>query len=530
MSADELYPLEEDSGKRGQRSELHRFKNFWKLCLASVETSYPNLTLRFILNNLGSFFAAKHCYLITINTRGNFSYLGAPSANAETANNYDDHVCKKTIFTVLNQKRTVLNNCQQCQYQKDTKNCKQTSHKINSILCSPIEFNHGIRHILYLDKTKDEGQFQSCDIKAINVVTKLIASQTNELIINIDKLRTKSNSQLGQRLRQEYDFNGIVGHDPRIIELLDLIVKVKDVDVPILIEGESGTGKELIVRAIHYNSKRKNEPLICVNCGAIPENLLESEFFGYEKGAFTGATNHKLGHIAAAGNGAIFLDEIDELNLNLQVKLLRVIQWGEFTPIGSTKPQKMSARFIAASKCQLKDLVKKNKFRDDLFYRLNVLRLCVPPLRERTEDIPVLCTHLLNNYCKMIGKKELAITPRALNALMSYDYPGNVRELENILQGAAILSEGDFIDLEQLPFDFQQTMSIKSGSQNISEIDFKEAKRRVIEDFEKKYLCSKLEDSKGIILRAAKKAGMYEANFRRKMKKYGILTKAIQQN
>jgi DNA-binding NtrC family response regulator len=332
-------------------------------------------------------------------------------------------------------------------------------------------------------------------------------------------------SQLEQRLRQECDFSVIIGHDPQIVSILDLIHKLKDVDAPVLIEGESGVGKELVGRAIHYNSKRNKEPLIFINCGAIPDTLLESEFFGHEKGAFTGAITQKIGCIKAAGNGTIFLDEIDDLCFNLQVKLLHVLQSNEFTPVGSTKSQQTTARFIAASKQNLKELVDRGKFRDDLYYRLNVLNLYVPPLRQRKADIPALGEYFLEKHCPKMGKKKLAITSQALNALMNYDYPGNIRELENILRRAIVLCDCDFIDVEHLPFDIQKTK--ETTPLNIFSNTFVKAKQQVIENFEREYLIQQLKDSGGVIRKAAKKAGMYEANFRRKMKKYGIAAKDI---
>ena len=328
-----------------------------------------------------------------------------------------------------------------------------------------------------------------------------------------------------ERLRQECDFSVIIGHDHHIVGILELIQKIKDIDIPVLIEGESGVGKELVARAIHFNSKRNTERLIFVNCGAIPDNLLESEFFGHEKGAFTGATAQKIGCIKAAGNGTIILDEIDDLCLNLQVKLLHVLQSSEFTPVGSTKSQQTTARFIAVSKHNLKDLVNMGRFRDDLYYRLNVLRLYVPPLRQRKGDISVLSEYFLEKHCQKIGKKKLAITPCALNALMDYDYPGNVRELENILRRAIVLCDGVFIDVEHLPFDIQEPKGIIPS--NIFADTFTKAKQKLIENFEKDYLIQQLKDAQGVIRKAAKKAGMYEANFRRKMKKHGIAAKDI---
>lgn len=313
----------------------------------------------------------------------------------------------------------------------------------------------------------------------------------------------------------------IIGQDQSILSILNLIEKIKDVDAPVLIEGESGVGKELIARVVHYNSIRKDEPFIMVNCGAIPDNLLESEFFGHEKGAFTGATSRKMGYIKAAANGTVFLDEVDDLPPQLQVKLLHVLQSGEFSPVGSSKSQMANARFTAASKHPLKDLVKSGRFRDDLFYRLNVLRIDIPPLRNRKIDIPLLCDYFLETQGRKLQKKKYTLTPSALDALINYDFPGNVRELENILRRAIVFCEGDSVELEHLSFDVQE-YAVSIDPAEIYNDNFPNAKRKVVEDFEKKYLEKKLEQCHGVVLKAAKDAGMYETNFREKMKKYGI--------
>ncbi|MGH7449856.1 MAG: sigma-54 interaction domain-containing protein [bacterium] len=318
-----------------------------------------------------------------------------------------------------------------------------------------------------------------------------------------------------------------MGHDPKIIELLELVVKIKDADLPVLIEGESGTGKELVARALHFISKRREFPLIDVNCGAIPENLMETEFFGYEKGAFTGAVNSKMGKFEAASHGTLFLDEIEEMSLDLQVKLLRVIQWGEFTPVGGVKPKKTEARIIAASNRDLRRLVQEGKFRHDLFYRLNVLRLEVPPLRERRQDIPVLCQHFLKRDGAKFGFPEVKISDSALRALASYDFPGNVRELENLIIRAILIANGETIQIHHFPVEISSKNSNGDLSEDVFEWPFAKAKERVVSAFEMQYVTHKLREYHGVVLQAAKSAGMFEANFRRKMEKYGIVSERV---
>lgn len=324
-------------------------------------------------------------------------------------------------------------------------------------------------------------------------------------------------------LRGGHSFDAIIGHDPKLIELLDLIVKIKDADLPVLIEGESGTGKELVARALHFNSRRKEFPLLNVNCGAIPESLMESEFFGYEKGAFTGAVSRKTGKFEAAGKGTMFLDEIDELSFDLQVKLLRVIQWGEFTPVGGVKPKKTEARVLAASNRNLSKLVHEGKFRHDLFYRLNVLLLEIPPLRERRRDIPVLCQHFLKLHGPELGYAEVNISCSALHALTLYDFPGNVRELENLIKRAILFANGETIEVHHLPIGIHSKNSNGVSPEGIWNWPFAKAKNKTVCDFEMQYIISKLKECHGVVLQAATSAGMYEANFRRKMQKHGII-------
>ncbi len=346
------------------------------------------------------------------------------------------------------------------------------------------------------------------------------------LLTDHNKLHFSNNNfDLENCLRSCYCFDTIIGRDPKLIELLDLIVKIKDADLPVLIEGESGTGKELVARALHFNSnKRKEFPLLNVNCGAIPENLMESEFFGYEKGAFTGAVGRKTGKFEAAGNGTIFLDEIDELSLHLQVKLLRVIQWGEFTPVGGVNPKKTEARIIAATNCNLEQLVQQGKFRHDLFYRLNVLRLEPPPLRQRRQDIPVLCQHFLRLHAPKLGFSEVKISDSALCKLSHYDFPGNIRELENLIIRAILFANGETIQSHHFPLAIHSQNSNGHSSEDILDWPFAQAKDKVVSDFEKQYLIHQLNVRHGVVLQAATSAGMYEANFRRKMKKYGIIS------
>ncbi|NIQ16580.1 MAG: AAA family ATPase [Candidatus Dadabacteria bacterium] len=394
------------------------------------------------------------------------------------------------------------------------------------VLCVPILIDHGINTWLQLIKVKEYDHFYDHDIEFVIKVANILAPLLRKDVKDTEISNLSERALLEKSLREKYDFSNVIGHNNKMIELLDLVTKVMDVDVPVLIEGESGTGKELIARAIHYNSRRKKHLMISVNCGAIPENLLESEFFGHEKGAFTGASSKKIGQFEVANNGTIFLDEIGALNLTMQVKLLRVLQWNEFTPVGGILPKKVDVRVIAATNQKFSELVELKKFREDLYYRLNVLRLSLPPLRERKDDIPALCQYLIEKNCVKMGKTKMKISPDAMDTLMNYDFPGNVRELENIIQRAIILCESSEINYAHLPFEVKMNGK-KAQKINVRNETFKTAKQRVIEEFEKQYITKKLIENRGIILRAAKKSGMYEANFRAKMNQYGIVVDDI---
>jgi two-component system response regulator PilR (NtrC family) len=261
----------------------------------------------------------------------------------------------------------------------------------------------------------------------------------------------RENILLKSELKERYKFENFVGHNKKMVKVYDLIRQVSKISTNILVLGESGTGKEIVARAIHFNSNRLNKPFVTINCGAIPENLLESELFGHKKGAFTGAIDNKKGLFEEADGGTIFLDEVGELPLNIQVKLLRVIQEKEFKRVGDTKDKKVNVKIIAASNRNLEADIKNNKFREDLYYRLNVIKIDVPPLRERKDDIPLLVMHFIEKYNKELDKEIEGISDEAQQYLEYYDFPGNVRELENIIERAIALERSYFITKEVLP-------------------------------------------------------------------------------
>ncbi len=302
----------------------------------------------------------------------------------------------------------------------------------------------------------------------------------------------------------------LVGESDAIKKIIKQIEEVAPTDASVLITGESGTGKEVVARAIHFASPRRFEPLITVSCGALPEGLVESELFGYERGAFTGAFYKKKGKFEAANGGTLFLDEIGELNQKMQVDLLRVLQEKEIMRIGSNKVIKVDFRVISATNRDLREMVEEGTFREDLYYRLNVFNIHIPPLRERVEDIPLLAEHFVNQFRRRMGKDVEGITPQALNKLIKYPWPGNVRELENAIERAFVISKGKYITTEDLSFlDSNNAKFTTPPALSLSEI-------------EKQHILNVLKECDYNISKAAKILDIDRTTLYNKMKKYGI--------
>ncbi|MCB0394258.1 MAG: sigma-54-dependent Fis family transcriptional regulator [Bdellovibrionales bacterium] len=316
-----------------------------------------------------------------------------------------------------------------------------------------------------------------------------------------------------------------VGSSKKMREIFDLIYKLCKVDTTVLIRGENGTGKELVARAIHFNSHRKDHPFVAINCGAIPENLIESELFGHEKGSFTGATERKIGKFQLANNGTIFLDEIAELRPELQVKLLRVLQERTFVPIGSAREVKTTARIIAATNQNLEKQIEDHRFREDLFYRLNVMPIFLPPLRERREDIPQLVDHFMKNFEKQHGRKLTGIRPDALEILQNYPWPGNIRELENTIERAFIVETSETITKTSLPDNIQKAGSSPMPSDLKASYSGPLNYETFKEEMEKDFIIQALKVNKGRINKTVAYANIPKNTLLRKIKKYGINVK-----
>jgi transcriptional regulator with GAF, ATPase, and Fis domain len=326
---------------------------------------------------------------------------------------------------------------------------------IRSLICVPILLAKGFTGAIYLDDLRELKRFSSSTTWLIQLAKELIDPLNLLVETRLRGLELKQTRQdvnaLIKQLRQNYDFGNIVARSPSMTQILRQTIQVAKTNVPVLLQGETGVGKELIARAIHYNSPRVTHPFVTIHCSALPPSLLESELFGHEKGAFTGAIQMRKGRLEVAENGTVFLDEISELSLELQAKLLRVLQFGELQRVGSDQTHRIDVRFVTASNKPLEDLVQQGRFREDLLYRLNVVTLTLPPLRERREDIPLLIEHFLQKFSEDLGRK-LELQGAAREWLLHYDYPGNVRELENLILRGAILSEYGKIGIEHLVF------------------------------------------------------------------------------
>jgi DNA-binding NtrC family response regulator len=327
---------------------------------------------------------------------------------------------------------------------------------------------------------------------------------------------------LRHEVEERYQFGNILGRNPQMQEIFQLVRTVAETDATVLIQGESGTGKELIARAIHYNSRRKDLPFVVVSCSALPETLLESELFGHEKGAFTGAIRQRIGRFELADGGTVFLDEIGEMSMPVQLKLLRVLQEREFERVGGNETVKVDVRVIAATHKDLHRAMSERLFREDLFYRLNVVPVKLPPLRERLDDIPLLAAHFLNKYTEKNRKQIISIAAEALGELMRYSYPGNVRELENIIERAVIMEKGDAlsrVDLKRMGAAGKFRIPPQTGG----EIQpFRKTKTEMVEQFEKEYFSQLLRMYGGNMSRASKHADINIKNLHEKMARYGL--------
>ncbi len=352
--------------------------------------------------------------------------------------------------------------------------------KITAIACVPLVLKGRTIGVIYLDSTLNRQEFTEDTISFLQAFANQAAIAIENARL-IEELQSE-NQQLQSELERTYGFTEIIGNSPKMQAVFEIMRKILNSDISVLLEGESGTGKELVARAIHYNSHRKDRPFMAQFCGNLSENLLESELFGHKKGSFTGAISDKRGLFEVADGGTFFLDEIADISPVIQAKLLRVLQEGTFRRVGDTEYRKVDVRIISATNKTLKGEVKKGNFREDLFYRLNVITIIMPPLRERRGDIPILVNHFLKKIGDKTGQRQKRINSEALRALTNYDWPGNVRELENTIERAVVLAGEEPISIQELI---------------IPEMDGEGLKPRLLKEQEREIVLKTLEECEG---------------------------------
>jgi len=385
-----------------------------------------------------------------------------------------------------------------------------------SCLSVPIKTAEEVLGALTVHKSYSDDMQIKNDLRFLTIVASLIVqSVQNMQITSAEKEELlQENLLLKTKLKQKYNLSNIVGQSPKMQKVFEMIARVAETDATVLIRGESGTGKELVANAIHYNSTRAQGPFVKINCAALPETLMESELFGYERGAFTGAYRSKAGKFELAQGGTIFLDEIGELSLSVQAKLLRVIQEKEFYRVGGTQPIKANVRIIAATNQDLEKALAEKTFREDLYYRLNVFPIYLPPLRERRSDILLLAEYFLEEFNKEYGKDIHHFSTAAVDMLMQYHWPGNVRELKNCIERAVLICEGEVIESHHFP----PTLQTAEISGPVSHLSL----TREIERLEKEMIIEALKATKGNCSQAAKWLDTTLRVINYKIKKYGI--------
>ncbi len=400
-----------------------------------------------------------------------------------------------------------------------------------ALLCAIKEYNEHLPVIVITAYAEVEKAVAAMQNGAFNYLAKPFSNE--ELLVNINRAADhysliKENTRLRSQLNQKSGYNGMIGKNPRMLQVYDLIDKVAPTSASVLISGESGTGKELVAKAIHHLSPRKNAPFITVNCAALSDNLLESELFGHEKGAFTGAVSMRKGRFEMADGGTIFLDEVGEIPLALQSKLLRVLQEKSFERVGGSKTLTVDVRVISASNRDLKEEVNQNRFREDLFYRLNVINVVLPALRDRMDDLGLLVDHFVQKFSTSLEKGKIRVTPEAMRLLVKLPWEGNIRELENTIERATILCDGNSIEPDDVqPDSITEDDQISWGMEmDLSQfIPESAGLNDVLYIIEKKMLIQALEDTGYVQARAADQLGITKSLLQYKMKKYKIKKK-----
>lgn len=390
-----------------------------KKLLAEVE---PDQLLAVAMDDAIALSGAERGMIILFDDAGNIQFQTARNLKKEDIENPEFQISRTIIEKVKAEKHPICHeNARQESSLKRSKSVEEL--QLLSVICLPLIQKSELFGVVYLDNRKFSGIFKPETCSFVHEFTDYISLAAYQCLARTQLLHQKN--QLEMELRGKYQFESIIGHHPKMVEILRLVSRIADSDATVLIQGETGTGKELIAQALHYNSHRRDKPFIPVNCGAIPEQFLESELFGHVRGAFTGAVADKAGWFERANGGTIFLDEISDMSPALQVRLLRVLQTGEYARVGSTEIRHCDVRVVAASSRDLRELIREGAFREEVYYRLNVIDIQLPPLRERKTDVILIAHHYLHLFGEKQGNPNLTLSQAATNILASYDYLGN---------------------------------------------------------------------------------------------------------
>jgi Nif-specific regulatory protein len=500
----------------GKEEERRIYQILYELSNVIYAERDVNLLLEAVLDSVIDIFSVDKGFLEVYDENKNLKLKLAKDKQKKTLEESEEKIKSDLTDLVLSTGNNIL--IQQFIY-KEIEEKEDWGKGTKSLICVPLKSGENVLGVIYLEDSGEEEPFVSGDIELLSSLADRIsvALENNLLFMELKE----SEEKLLADLRGKFKFDEILGNSPQMVEVLKTVADIADTEATVLIEGESGTGKELLARAIHFNSSRSRKSFVPINCAAIPETLLESELFGYEKGAFTGATQRKLGKFDVANGGTIFLDEIGEMSPLLQVKILRFLQSHEFEPLGSNKVKRSDVRIISATNKDLLALVKENRFREDLYYRINVINLKLPALRERKLDIAPLAESFARKFNKKSDKAIKGIEPEALNTLSRYRFPGNIRELENIIERAVILAKGEWITKDDLPKNIFDGSGMDAGikiAQNYLEL--KSLRKKVAEEVEKNFLEDLLQRNQNNISQAAKEAGMHRMELQRLLKKY----------
>jgi transcriptional regulator with GAF, ATPase, and Fis domain len=538
-------PLSTESS-RIENESLRRLLEITKKMNAEQDLD-PLLTV--ILDSAIDLTCAERGFLILLD-EGHMKFQVARTREGGAIEHPELQISHHIASEVLQSKRTVISaDAQEDQRFSGAKSVKDLN--LRSVCCTPLLFQQRLVGALYIDNTYDRGVFDEGDIdlleafsaqasvalnnvrsrreieskhqelkssyRTIEVLNRELADRVARQTEELDSVKEELLESRGQ-LGLKYDYGNIIGRSTRMQEIFRILDRITDVAVPVLIQGDSGTGKELIARSIHYNGPRKDKPFVSENCAAISETLLESELFGYVRGAFTGAQKDKKGLFEVATEGTLFLDEIGDMSPDMQKKILRVIQESEIRPVGGKEKIKIEVRILSATNKDLTELVRQGKFREDLYYRLNVVSLRIPPLRDRREDIPPLVDHFLKNAIKEAGCPPKRISEKARNALVAYDWPGNVRELENEIRRMVALTPGD-IDETVLAPQIQNSSHARAAVQAHRA---NQTLREVVEDVERQMILDVLVQTKWNKTRAADLLGLSRLGLRKKIERYRL--------